>query len=286
MTERERRLVVNVWLLALFACVLSAGCSWSPSRDNPIDPGSPYYEKPPQRNRPPRIDSVFVTTNCRSSELNPFCTFDIVAQLSDSDNNVRFDSIVATVDTYSLGPMIFDPTYSRPETLWFRVTRSQDDFPNNNLNELEGKTVRVSALDDSSATNVLTVLFPAPLDSPPPIVGFPHGDSVRPDTIWSDSVHLGWDLWPGPDLNHTFSVSVLYKNIFMIWDTASLARLDTFVRVTAPLQPSTDGSLFYTWYLTVTDSRGNQITSLPGYFLYFPPSVPPGMLRPWEQTLE
>ena len=278
--------------LRILAAVLVVGwicgCAWTPSRDNPVDPASPYYEKPPQRNRAPVIDTVFVVTECRASELNPFCIFDVVAEITDADRNLNYNSVLVTIlmdtaSTMTLGLMVY-----YPERDQFILTRSQNDFPNENLDQLVGRPVRVSISDDSGSVATRSVSFPQPVRDPAPLITFPHGQPVVPDEIHSDTVRLSWDYWTGPDREHSlFSTAVFFKNIYMVWDTSGLLPTDTFTVVTDTLEPSTfDQSIFYTWYLTVTDSRGNRLTSQPGYFYYFPPTEPPAMLRPEHSELE
>jgi hypothetical protein len=138
--------------------------------------------------------------------------------------------------------------------------------------------VQVSASDDSNAQGQSPgLLFPAPVYTPQPHIVYPEGSSTSPVIIADDSVRLGWQLWSGGNGSHHFSIEVLYKNIFLDWDTSGLMPSDTFVVVTDTLRPaSIDPSIFYTWYLTVTDFQGNSITSTPGYFYYFPPGASSG----------
>ncbi len=277
---------MNLRLMATLLTVgLICGCAWTPGRDNPVDPASPYYEKPPQRNRAPVIDTVIVVTDCRLSEPNPLCSVDIVAAVSDSDRNVDYSLVLATIildstHTMTVGYMAYDPERNQ-----FLITRSQNDFPNETLNDMVGRTVVVSVVDDSGATDVNSAIFPQPVLGPLLQITFPQGLPVVPDEIHGDTVRLSWEYWPVSQ-THTFGASVYYKNIYMVWDTAGLMRTDTFVVVTRPLQPSEDESIFYTWYLTVTDSRGNRLTAQPGYFYYFPDTEPPAMLRPEDSKLE
>lgn len=263
------------WWMAVIVGVALAGCAWDPKRDNPVDPTSPYYTPPPAPNRAPEIDTVFVHTHTQASELNPFHSFDLTAHVTDIDGNLDYSDVRAQVDTFNLGQMSFEPTWDE-----FNISRTQNDFPFQNLHDLEGTVVLITAYDDSGAHDQSTILFPTPISDPPEIL-YPEGSPVDPVNITNDSVRLGWQLWSGAEGSHRFSVSVLYRNIFLAWDTSGLLPADTFVVVTDSLRPaSIDPSIYYTWYLTVTDGNGNSITSLPGYFRYFPPNEPAVALKP------
>lgn len=265
----------NWWLVVVVSIGL-AGCAWDPKRDNPVDPTSPYYTPPPPRNRAPEVDTIVVRTHKQWSDVNPLYSFDLIARVSDPDGNLDFSNVQAQVSTFQLGPMTFDPVPGE-----FRLHRSQIDFPSEDLNQLIGTVVQISAHDDSAARDESSILFPTPLREPEPQILYPQGNPVEPVQIISDSVRLGWQLWSSAEGDHRFSVSVLYRNIFTDWDTVGLMPTDTFVVVTDSLLPaSIDPSIYYTWYLTVTDGLGNTITSLPGYFRYFPSSEPAAAIKP------
>jgi hypothetical protein len=260
---------MKIATILLLVLGLFAACSWSPSRENPVDPHSSNYISPPQGNHPPVIDTLFRTTECRESWSVEFCSFTLICHVSDLDQNLVFDSVRAALrlDTswLDLGGMSYNAQDGN-----FILHRSQNEMPNGNLDEYVGHLLRVTVQDDSGATDVSSITFEDLSKRYPTI--------VHPKSTW-DSVHtvhpqLGWATWTGPQ-PFTYAVAVFDQNIFPVWDVSGLLSSDTCVTVTESLRVA-DVFLSdqYTWYLTVVDGRGNRMTARPGIFQVTRPLQP------------
>lgn len=238
------------------AWIIAGGCAWTPERDNPVDPGSPFYVEPPQANRAPQVEQVRATTHIQISNTD-FYTTEITALISDPDNNLRFDSVSAVIGSQALGRMSFDG-----ERGLFTLQFSGNDFPGVNWRDyFDLDTIRVTAIDDSLAMASGWAVYNCP-EVLPPILRYP---IVEEDWVSLRPV-LNWHSWGTPSDGHAYSVRVfLYEQL--MWDTTGLsAELDS-VKVTRTLPSSSeDSSRKYTWYLTVLDARGDTRTSRPGLF--------------------
>jgi hypothetical protein len=261
--------------LLLFIFTLYLGCAWSPDRDNPIDPRSTSYVAPPppvQRNRPPVIDTVFIRTDCHNYGATEFCSFELHCQISDSDQNLLFDSVTAEIridgDWTDIGRLSYDVFQGR-----FVAIRGQNEFEDGSLRTLSNQNVRVHAIDDSGAVDTYSLLFPA--------VNPNYGTIVHPDIrIPATSRHpqLGWHPWDASSDDYSYSISVYYLNIYSVWDTSGLQATDTSVVVSTRLESSAeDANLYYYWYLSITDRNGSRITYFPGVFQVYPDSVIGGL---------
>jgi hypothetical protein len=250
---------VAVSVMGLFL----AGCAWTPDRDNAHDPDSPYFELPPPPNRAPVIGAVRVTTDSRQEfEITVFYAFEASCTVTDPDNNLYYDSVRVRLDTVALGFMQYDP--SRKE---FVILRTEVDLDVQDFTEFRNDTVWVEARDDSHAVSRAFTQFPA-TTSPPQI--------LFPRTVWFDSVYTSYPAlrwYSGSRPGDSYSVRVLFEDIFVVWDTSGLPTTVDSVVVTDSLwTAAATPSVFYSWYLTVTDEHGQRATGLPGLFkVYVPP---------------
>ncbi len=256
--------------IALFLLLaLASGCSWTPSRDNQVDPNSPYYQSPPTPNRPPVIDSLSVVTDCVDDRLAYTCAFEARCQVTDPDNNLLYSSVLARLDTIDLGPMSFDP-----QNGYFYIRRSQSDFRFDDLSVFQNRPFYVTVTDDSGATDTRTQLFPAVrLDWPVP--EHPLGDATYPDTVYSYVASAGW--WPWGDFSghYTYSIELYWNEATLVWDTSGISPADTTAIIGDSLRPSFVIRNPYKWYLTVVDELGNRMTAEPQYFVVYPEGSPP-----------
>ena len=258
-----RRLLVIVILLVI------VGCEWSPSRDNVVDPASPYYEAPHQANRPPSFVPLRMITDGQEIVLENFWAFEVHCRIFDADNNLQFDSVNVSVDTLLLGPMSYDPLNGR-----FTMRRTQNEVPRDDLSQFVGKHIVVSAVDDSGAAVRDSVEFHNLVDSWPEVV-HPKGEPSSPAIVTEYLPVLGWEPWLwDPSGNFSFSVKVFFQETGLVWDTSGLSFSDTTVTMTDSL---IDNSLqlgyVYNWFLTVTDQFGNRMTAVPEYFYLRAPQM-------------
>ena len=252
-----------------FSLVLVGGCAWSPSRDNPVDPASPYYQPPPTQNRPPVIDTLSVITDCVDDRLSYTCAFEARCQVTDLDNNLLYDSVMARLDTLELGPMSFDPQHG-----YFYLRRSQSDFVYGDLSVFQDRPFYVTVHDDSGATSTRFQLFPAVrLDWPVP--DHPTGDATYPDTVFSYVAAVGWWPWGAFNGRHTYSIALYWNESTLVWDTSGISAADTSAIIGDSLLPSFVIRNPYKWYLTVIDELGNRMTAEPQYFVAYPVGEPP-----------
>ncbi|MBI5059461.1 hypothetical protein HZB60_06740 [candidate division KSB1 bacterium] len=257
-------------LLLLLAGLVASlvGCEWQPVRDNTVDPASPYYQEPPPVNHAPSIDTLFMITDCRHSLFSDFCAVEILARITDVDQNIDLNAVIASIEMEpgtweELGHMAYDPARQ-----WFIVRKTQSDFPDERIDLLVGKPLRVQVSDAQDSTASRSISFVQPVLDWPVIV-FPFSQ----DTAFTNYPRLSWIYWNNsPTGEHSFSVSVLKDAFVAAWDTAGLAPSDTFVIVTDSLPENNFGGGFYTWDLTVTDGRGNRVTSAPGDFVILVPA--------------
>ncbi len=238
------------------------GCAWSPERDNFVDPASPYYQEPPVANRAPTIDTLFMVTDCHLDLLTRFCAFEIRAVVSDPDQNLDFRSIRADYELTSgtwvpFGLMSYDAANQ-----WFSIRKSQDEFPGEDLDPLVGKIIRVTVVDDSAAQSARTTLFLEPLTDNVVLV-----EPIDQDIVNTVNPTLVWFPWDTSSVGRPqYTVGVYLQGYSLVWDTVGLADSLTSVIVTEDLISSTQQDVYYAWFLTVEDVRGNRVTSQPGYF--------------------
>jgi hypothetical protein len=250
-------------ILAILTAVLS-GCTWSPTRDNKVDPASPYYDPALLPNRAPRIDSLSIVTDCLANVYADYCAFEVRCSVSDADNNLMYNEIMARLDTIELGPMSYDP-----ELGYFYLRREQSDFSWDNLRVFEFDTVRVSVRDDSGATDSKWVLFPR-IDRNYPQIQEPDGTPTFPDTVFQDQTTLRWSQWRETGGDYFYSVAVYLEEAILVWDSTGIASDCTSVVVGDSLLPSYIVPYLYKWYLSVTDEVGNRRTAQPSYFFVYP----------------
>lgn len=250
---------MKTFLSFLFTIIILISCSWTPDRDNPIDPHSPYYETPPQRNRPPEILDIKMITDCGNSLVSAMCAFEVTCRIEDPDRNVAFDSVQVRIDTLDLGSMSFDPRLGA-----FFLRKAQGDF-GQPLDVFVGDTIFITVADDSGAIARAWTIFHEPVRNWPVLRNPQDGDEV-----FDYTPALSWDYWTHGNNTHRFSVAVLHQTS-VVWDTSGLLPSDTSVVVTDSLRDSRQIEIEYLWHLTVTDGRGNRITSLQNRFTVLPP---------------
>jgi hypothetical protein len=250
----------------LFGLAIVIGCSWTPSRDNPVDPRSPVFVTPTVPNRPPVISTVRTITDCEQTYERTFCAFEVTCRIDDPDLNVIFDSLQAQIDTIPLGKLTFNPVLGE-----FFIRKTQDDLPAGSLFAYARDTVWVRATDDSGSTTRGWTVFQDPLTQPPLAIVHPGGGAGIDTSVRSIHPSLGWILWDGTTANHTFGVTVKYQDVYTVWDTTGLPATDTTAIVTANLLSTSEwgNSTWYSWHVTVTDDRGNRLSSQPGFFYIF-----------------
>lgn len=259
-------------LLCITALVLTVviGCDWSPQRDNTADPRSLFYIP----HRRPVIDSVKLVTDCRKDVIQDyFCAFDVNCWITDSDRTARWDSITACIETRTDTLVLGQMDYS-PEINGFTIRRTQDQLPEHGLGSYVGDSIRVIVVDVLGAVTYRAIEFHAPLTTPVPLISHPGIPGVDTTVkVYDYLPRLGWYYWGNLDDGHRFSVSVVQNGLSTVWSATGLAPTDTFVVVTDSLLVSGLTVITYSWFLTVTDRRGDRLTSLPGYFLVFPPRL-------------
>lgn len=198
-------------------------------------------------------------TDCHNSLISAFCAFEVTCRVSDPDRNVTFDSVQVRLDTLQLGSMSFDPVIGA-----FFLRRSQGDF-GGPLDQFVGDTIFVAVVDDSGATAQAWTVFHEPVRDWPVLRNPLDGDEV-----FDYTPTLSWDFWTHGNNTHRFGVSVLHQTS-VVWDTSGLLPADTAVTVTDSLRDSQQIEIEYLWHVTVTDGRGNRITSLQNRFTVLPP---------------
>lgn len=246
-----------VFILAVV--FLASGCEWEPERDNPKDPKSRFFIEPPQPNRSPAISDLTALTDSRKTFVGgDIFSFEVKCRISDPDFNLVPDSILAFAGnrTVRLGPMSFNPEMER-----FYVLVTPDRFPELNIRGLFSSPIHVTAVDSAGARHDTFTTF-HPLVDFWPTIRYPVADTL--DTLHP---HLAWNEWNG-ERPHTFSIDIWKMNLYSVWNIAGLANTDT--AMTVPYDGFQDANssphVFYSWYLTVVDTFGNQITGVPGYF--------------------
>ncbi|MBU0509975.1 hypothetical protein KKH27_14220 [bacterium] len=242
------------WLLILIFLVAS-GCAWTPERDNPVDPLSPYHISPLPPNRPPQVGQVRAVTHIQISS-DDFHSMEISCNVTDPDLNLRYDLVSAVIEDIALGYMSYDGQIGL-----FFLRISENDLDVRWRDDLDGDTIWVTAVDDSGATARGWAVYNVPARNPPIV--------RRPDNYEWVSLQpvLSWYAWGSPNDGHTYSVRVILYERTM-WDTTGIPANVDSVKVTRTL-PSTqeDSSRRYQWYLTVTEQNGDSRTSQPGLFL-------------------
>jgi hypothetical protein len=258
-------MILRITILAALAGIMSAAglssCSWVPERDNPRDPESQFYQEPPPPNLAPVIDTVYMFTECRNHLLGLFCSFSILSVVYDENDNLDFDHVNVEIQLrdstwLSLGNMDYDADVQS-----FSLSKTQDDFSNQSLEQLVGRPVHVTARDHNGLSDEATLIFQEPLTRLP-LMGHPLDNDVVPVR----QPILGWAYWGDTTAAQTFDVSVYLQGYFLAWDTVGLLASDTSVVVGAELLTSnTEPHIFYTWTLTAVE-RGNRITAKPQNF--------------------
>lgn len=245
---------IAVVILGLLTMMLSS-CKWTPQRDNPKDPLSSFYVPPPIT-RAPEIDTLFMTTDCVFEPQTSFCAFEIVCLAFDVNEYVRYDSVVAHVDTIFLGDLEYDPS----RRVFFLHLDEQSIPGNVIIDDLVGRPLIVNVYDISEEkVSSRSISFIAPLLDPRPMILGPK------EYEWTTPhPRLHWNYWNGAR-PHTFSVE-LKRNDSVIWDSSGILSSDTTVIVTDSLHNSSDAHWLYSWRLTVITDQDNRITSAPAYF--------------------
>lgn len=251
--------IIKTTIGLLILIGISTSCSWIPERDNSRDPESQFYQEPPPPNFAPVIDTVSMYTECRGHVQGNVCTFTVLAEISDSNNNLDFHHVSVQIllldsSLFELGNMSYDA-----ELESFSLFKTQEEFEGNSISQFVGRPVVVTAQDHEGLTDGASLLFEEPLDRPPlPI------HPLNNDVVPTQHPTLGWAYWGDTTSTQTFNVAVYLQGFIVAWDTIGMLASDTMVVVGAELLPSNaDPQLFYTWTLTVVSEQGNRITTTP-----------------------
>lgn len=243
-----------------------AGCSWSPERLNPFDPQSPIYIEPPITNRAPSITRLIVNTNCVNFPTEDECGVTVSTRVSDPDNNLILDSVIATISgSDHLARYFGNLSYNPVDSTWI-ISRHGTEL--DSAAELYvGSLITVSASDDSGATAIDSVLFPQ-LFREYPRVNWPDDAD---ECVCPDFRVFSWRRWTGEGTPSEMEIRFYFRNFDLVpsltihepWPQ------DTFLYVDRQFEPADSNSLiFYGWRLFVIDQNGNSAGSKAGPFNY------------------
>jgi hypothetical protein len=243
-------------VLLLLVAAVAESCDWTPVRDNTVDEKSPYYIPGP---RPPHVSNVRALTDSRAYPFGQILyMFEVYATITDPDFDLVPDSLEVFADTIFVGTVKYD---AEVDQFYLRCT--PESLPGINFLDLFNSVVKVRVLDSSGARDSADTRF-NPLLSPWPTVRYPYGD-----TLSTLQLRVAWNDWRG-GREHTYSIEILKQNVYTVWDTARLLGTDTVL--TVPYDQWEDSNIspwvFYSWYLTVVDNFGNQITGEPATFRF------------------
>ncbi|MCB9357996.1 MAG: hypothetical protein H6508_06185 [Calditrichaeota bacterium] len=244
---------------------LVAGCSWTPDRLNPYDPESSNYVAPPQANRPPRIDTLIVNTECINLPVNDHCSIIVHAAISDADDNLDIDSVVAAIrDEFGdrrLGLLAYDAA-----SQYWELRREETSL-DSAIERYVGARMVVSVVDDSGATAERTLTVPS-LFTAYPSTHWP----IDLECVCPDYRDFSWVRWNGEGQARNMEVRFYFKNLIYVpeYTIGGIAVQDTFTTVPWPFSGSDfNQDVFYGWRVFVYDQLGNSAGSFSTTFQYF-----------------
>jgi hypothetical protein len=188
---RRRREMKHTFLLLIVTCLV-ASCQWTPERDNPLDPNARGYRDPPPANRAPQIDTFYATTHCYNNNPDRVRLYELVCQISDSDNNLGVglqipvyfveDGSLGTMD--SLGVMGSDPIRQA-----FVYRGNKNSLPKPDQSSF---TFQIAAVDCSGATTTARTSFVNSWYESYPSLSIPSGTNMPPTALQDTVPRLSW----------------------------------------------------------------------------------------------
>lgn len=244
----------RIVFLSLFTVALFVGCEWSPSRDNPLDPGSPSYQEPSIK-EPPVFNKVWIETHCQEFIL-VYCKLDVIAEVHDPEGICIQDVAWVTLGEDSLGQMHIDSPlqrfiltlYERSDELpgpldFYRDTVFTVWFRNE-----DGDTIQDSAQITDINTNCPTLESPGSAET---IVII---NDPTPCFQWRDY----GVLWP-----YKYQVNCyLDPDNQLLWSSGDiLSDCTTVCMEDDSLADLIDAFKNYSWTVSVVDGDSNKATS-------------------------
>ncbi len=246
---------VGALCLGVLLVALSAGCDWSPPRDNPSDPGSFRYDGPAT------IVSAWIEVHCQLRAGLDVCYMTLFAYFDDPEGVSSHDSAWAYFEDELLGAMGYVPFHDRfTLSIYF-----ESDTLDSSLSYYLFEDFSVEFLDDAGHRTQQSVQILNPISH---LNGYPDpGYPLEGYIIDNPQPNFVWDYTT--EYEFTFRVTCTGLNFF--WEKSGIPKDCTSVwmgpndSLAASVQPEP-----YIWTVTAVDNGGNTATSAPIKFWLLP----------------